>query len=312
MSNQAERTPLRHRLEMVGVNTAGLILRLLPFGLALRLMRGIGLCAGVVFRIRRATVDHNLALAFPQESASARRAIARGAYGHLAEQAGVLLRMAYDDAALDEIVGGVVLADDETPQVVQWLQERHREGQGTLLLMGHFGNWEIAASSVCQIGVPLFAVATTQSNREFDKRLSSMRSRFGLQVIPRNDAKTDVPRALSAGKTVRLVADQFTWDGTPVTFFGEPTLGARGPAVFARRAKVPVVFMSLVAQEKGLAKYMLHLQRMQVSEQLSGRRSTELLTQAYFDQLEVMIRRHPEQYLWHLSLIHISEPTRLQ
>jgi KDO2-lipid IV(A) lauroyltransferase len=299
MPIEPARPPLRHRLETAGVNTVGALLRALPLGPALKLLGGIGVLAGVVFRVRRSTVDHNVGLAFPDESPARQGAIARGAYRHLAQQSGVLMRMAYDDDALENIVSRVVLADDGTPQVLQWMQERYRKGKGTVLLMGHFGNWEIAVAAVTRAGVPIIAVATTQSNAEVDERIKRMRRRLRTEIIPRGEAKTAVPRALTAGRTVVLAADQFTWDGLPILFFGHPTLGARGPAVFARRAKVPAVFLSLTADASDPTTYTLHLMRLVVPEQATVGEGTRFLTQAYFNHLESVIREHPEQYLWH-------------
>ncbi len=284
---------------MLGVDAASVLVRRLPIRSAARLMSGLGALAGGLFRVRRKTVDLNLRIAFPEASHAERQQLAVASYKHLAAQASILFKMLVDDDALDTVVGRVVLADDETPEIVQWLQERVRGGRGTLILEGHFGNWEIAAGALARLGVPISAVATTQSNAQFDERIKRLRSRLKLDIIPRRDAKVDVPRALSAGKTVLLVADQFTRDGIPVHFFGSPILGARGPAVFARRAKVPVLFLAAVADPKDPATHSMHLAHVEQNPATSGTEATRELTQTYFDHLERAIRLHPAQYLWH-------------
>lgn len=295
----APRATLQHRLEMLGVNSAAAFIRSCPLNPAVRLIGGLGALAGGVFRVRRPVVDANLALAFPDSSAAERRALASKTYRHLGSQAGLLFRMIYDDRALDEIVAKVVLADDGTSEVVTWLQNRSRAGQGTLVLTGHFGNWEIAGAALVRLGVPLDAVVTRQSNPLFDARIRRLRARLGIHTMLRQHASDGVPRALSGGKTVALVADQFTWHGVPIRFFGTPTLGARGPAVFARRAKVPTVLMSATAVEGSPTSHVLRLAHLDVDDRGSSKQRTQRFTQAYFDRLEEAIRLNPEQYLWH-------------
>lgn len=290
---------LQHRVEMLGVNSAAAFIRSFPLNPAVRLIGGLGSIAGGLFRVRRRVVDANLALAFPDASAGDRRALASETYRHLGSQAGVLFRMIYDDRALEEIVSRVVLADDGTPDVVTWLQDRSRNGKGTLVLTGHFGNWEIAGASLVRLGVPLDAVVTRQSNPLFDARIRRLRARLGIQTILRQHASERVPRALAEGKTVALVADQFTWHGVPIRFFGTPTLGARGPAVFARRAKVPTVLMSATAVAGSPTSHVFRLAHLDVDDTGSSKQRTQQFIQAYFDRLEEAIRANPEQYLWH-------------
>jgi len=290
---------LRHRVEMLGLDTLGTLVRRLPLRSAARLVGGLGVVAGGVFRVRRQTVDRNLRIAFPQASGAERRKLANRAYRHLATQSSILFRMLVDDDALDTLVSAVVLADDGTPEVVQWMQDRSRNGQGTLILGGHFGNWEVGAGAFTRLGMPLTAVATTQSNPGFDRRIRRLRARLGLDLIARPEARSEVPKALAAGKSVLLVADQFTWDGVPIRFFGSPTLAARGPAVFARRARVPAVFLAAVAGPNDPSAYTLHLTRIEAIPPASGADATLTSTQLYFDHLERAIRANPEQYLWH-------------
>jgi KDO2-lipid IV(A) lauroyltransferase len=84
-----------------------------------------------------------------------------------------------------------------------------------------------------------------------------------------------------------------TW----VTFFGRYAKTPRGPATFALRLGVPIVFVAAIRQPSG--RYRLVVEP--VSAEATGDREGDIdrIVTAYTDVLERWVRRYPEQYFWH-------------
>ena len=292
---------LSHRLEMAGMALVSKATRPLSPSRLAGVVGSLGALAGAGLRLRRAVVDQNLATAFPDRSARERRDLAVAAYRHLGAQSALLLRMLDHAPTRDSILDHVQPAGAEDTATLDQIAERARQGVGSLVLAAHLGNWEIAAGALAHRGLPLHAVANRQSNPLFDRRVTRMREALGIVVIPRDDAPKAVVRRLAEGCVVLLVADQFTWKGLPVRFFGEPTLAARGPATFARRAGVDSYVIAAVARSGQPERHVMLARPLPTPTPTGerGRAAAQAFLQAYTDVIESFIRAHPEQYLWH-------------
>jgi len=284
---------------MVGLNAMSMLTRPLGPKRLTGVVGGLGVFAARIARVRRGVVDRNLATAFPEESKAWRKDIAERSYRHLGAQSALLLRMLDDSGTQERIMDRVETVDAKSADVLGEVRRRGEMGLGTLVLTGHLGNWEICASALIAQGIPLAAVGTRQSNPLFDRRLSRMRHTLGIEVVDRQEAARAVPRLFAEGRPVFLVADQFTWDGLPIRFFGQPTLAARGPATFARRARVPTVVVSALAEPEQPTRHRLHAHRLDEPAGRRGKSQAQAFLQRYFNELESMIRASPEQYLWH-------------
>jgi KDO2-lipid IV(A) lauroyltransferase len=108
-----------------------------------------------------------------------------------------------------------------------------------------------------------------------------------------------VPRSLRAGRAVAFVVDQgalglaSTW----VPFFGRLAKTPRGPAVFALRLGVPIVFGVALRQPSG--RYRLALEPIDVTPTGDRDRDIDRIVATYTAVLEQWVRRAPEQYFWH-------------
>mgnify|MGYP006149497805 CR=1 FL=1 len=112
-------------------------------------------------------------------------------------------------------------------------------------------------------------------------------------------AVREVPRAVRTGRVVGMLFDQgavglaSTW----VKFFGRWAKTPRGPATFALRLGVPLLFFAAIRQPNG--RYRLVVEP--VSTEATGDREADVdrIVAGYTAVLERWVRKHPEQYFWH-------------
>ena len=296
-----ERRPtVAHRLEHAGLSAVQTLVRLVPESAALAVGAGVARTAGAL-RIRRRQVDESLALAFGDRPAGWRARIAREAYGHLGREVAMLLRLgALRGAALREaVLAHTTWGDAATEALFAELLEAAAAGQGSVLVTGHLGNWELAGAALAVRGLPLDAVAVRQRNPLIDRELRSHRDALGFGVLDRREAATRVPAALRAGRTVALVADQHTPGGVVLPFFGHPAATPKGPAVFALRTGAPVLAGCAVVRPGPPRRYHVFLERIEVPRSGDLDADIRSVTGSFTKALERRIEADPGQYLWH-------------
>jgi KDO2-lipid IV(A) lauroyltransferase len=267
------------------------VLLVLPEGVALRLGSVLGWSVGSVLRIRRADVERNLEVAFPERPPAWRRRVARASYVHLGREAVALFRLAgmspTDVVARTEIRG------------LEALQGAVQEGRGVVVVTGHLGNWEIGGAALSARGLPVDAVAKGMANRRFDRDLIATRERLGMQVVDMGHAHREVLRSLRRGHVVALVADQNAHKSDVfVPFFGRLAATHRGPAVFALRSGAPVFVGTCIRRKGSPQRYVVTLEPLQVKVSGDADRDVVAVTAAHTALLEEAVRAAPEQYFW--------------
>lgn len=242
--------------------------------------------------IRRRVVERQIAAAFPGLDDADVRRMARAAYEHLG-------RASIEAAILPGLGRNAVLDKFEGADDYDVVEEAMSKGRGLIFVTGHLGNWELAGAYVAARGIPLDAIARRMKNPLFDRYLTETRSQIGMHVVHDSEAVRRTPRSLREGRGVAFLADQGVLGlaSTFVPFFGRPAKTPRGPAVFALRLGVPVVFGVAVRQASG--KYRLVFERVAVEDTGDRDRDVDAIVARYTATLEKWVRRYPEQYFWH-------------
>jgi KDO2-lipid IV(A) lauroyltransferase len=242
--------------------------------------------------VRRRVVEAQIAAAFPDWDRRRVLDVARGAYDNLG-------RVTVETALLPSLGPDRVRAlfEDES----QWgaLARAHAAGRGVILVTGHFGNWELGAAYIAARGVPVDAIARRMANPLFDRYLTASRRRAGVTVLADHEAVRRVPRSLRDGHVVAFVADQGLkgMASTFVPFFGRPAKTPRGPAVFALRLGIPVIFGTAVRLPSG--RYRAIVEPIEVVGTGDRERDVDTMVARYTAVLERWVRKYPEQYFWH-------------
>ena len=290
----ADRKPptVSHRLEYAAVRAAVGVLDTLSWRRASDLGARLGALAYRPFGVRADVVEKQVAAAFPAIGEKEVRRISLAAYENLGRtsiEAALLPR--YDAAGIVGLFSGVE----------NWhLVERAVEGgRGLILVGGHIGNWEAAGAYVAARGVPFEAIARGMGNPLFDAYVRETRERAGMRIVHDAEAVRRTPRALKEGHAVAFLFDQGVLGlaSTFVDFFGRPAKTPRGPAVFALRLKVPVVFAAALREPDG--RFRMHFEHVTVAETGDRERDIDAIVGEYSRILEQFVRRVPEQYFWH-------------
>lgn len=285
------RPTLAHRAEYVMARALETLVSALPEGAADRFGARVGGLVGGPLGIRRSTVEANLRLAYPDASDAWIRETARAAYRHLGREATAILRLSRLDPE-------AIVARTE-PHGWEALHAALDEGNGAILVTGHYGNWEIAAATVASRGLPIAAIVKRMGNPLVDARLEELRQRLGVETIETGDAPRQVPRVLRAGGVVGIVADQDARrTGVFVPFFGRPASTHRGPALFALRLNAPVFACTARRAPGPEVRYVVSGHRVPVRRTGDLEADVVHLTRELAAALETDVRGAPEQYFW--------------
>ena len=288
----AEKVRFAHKAEFTALRAVVGALGTLDWRRAGNIGARIGALGYRPLGIRRRVVERQIAAAFPGLGDRGVRRVARAAYEHLG-------RASIEAAILPRLGRNAVLnlfeAVDNWTAVEQALSLR----RGLILVTGHLGNWELGGAYIAARGVGVDAIVRRMSNPLFDRYLTETRSQIGMVVVHDAEAVRRTPRSLREGRAVAFLADQGVLGlaSTFVPFFGRPAKTPRGPAVFALRLQVPIIFGVAVRQKSG--KYRLAFEPVAVEDTGDRDKDIDAIVARYTATLERWVRRYPEQYFWH-------------
>jgi KDO2-lipid IV(A) lauroyltransferase len=177
-------------------------------------------------------------------------------------------------------------------------------GKGTVLALPHLGGWEWSGRWLVDQGYGLTAVVEKLANDDLFEWFLEMRTRVGFDIIPLDDgAGLKVNEALRGNKIVSLLCDRdIVRDGeragVQVQFFGEQTTVPAGPAFFALRTGAALIPLATYFTKRVDGHFTVVRPPIPVSRQGSLREDVARITQLLTTEIELLIRRAPEQ--WHL------------
>ncbi|MGZ8469388.1 MAG: lysophospholipid acyltransferase family protein [Gemmatirosa sp.] len=288
----APRAPtLAHRMEYAALRGAIGGLGALPWERATAVGSWLGRIGYAPAGIRRGVTERQIAAAFPEYDAARVSEIARASYESLG-------RTTIEAALVPRLGREGLLALFERVEGWELLEEARAAGRGAILVTGHLGNWELGGSYIAARGMPIDGVARQMANPLFDRYLTATREEFGVAVVWDGVAVRRTPRSLRENRVVGMISDQGALGlaSTYVPFFGRPAKTPRGPAVFALRLRVPVVFAVSVRLPNG--RFLLSIERVPVVETGDREHDVDTIVATYTGMLERWVRRYPEQYFW--------------
>ena len=264
-------------------------LSLLPTWLLYGFSDGLAFLLYSVVRYRRSIVMHNLRIAFPENSAAARRRIARQFYRNFTDSFIETIKLlSASPAWLDE---RFVI---DNPEV---MEDFARNGRKIQLFLGHLFGWEVANLAMPRLTQFKFIVVYMPvTNKVFERLFLRLRGRTGTVLLPATNMQRAIIPHRNSIYALALVADQAP--GGPETaywlnLFGHPTAFIRGAERGARIADIPAVFARVYKSSRG--HYRSHLTT--IADHPAVLPEGEL-TLRYRDLLEAAIREQPATWLW--------------
>jgi len=267
------------------------VLRHIPRRLAIAVMRTIGRLIFLLGREGRMLTIRHLSMAFGEEQSAAEiHTLAMRVYRHFATAIADTVRL---PVILRQGINRLI-----TVQGIHHLEEALANGKGTLMITGHFGNWELLGAWLAQNGYPLRVVGTTLENEGLNQIVVDMRNQAGYTNIARGAGTREIIRSLNQGCAIGMLIDQDTRvPGVFVQFFGQPAHTPTGPAILARKFNIPIIpiFMHL---KDDLSYHIECEPPLPLAYSDNPEHDLQVNTQLCSDAYERVIRRFPEQWVW--------------
>jgi KDO2-lipid IV(A) lauroyltransferase len=211
---------LSNRLESLALTLLFALSRLLGPDLSSRLARFFGRRLSGLRRMRH--IRRNFSFVLAGQPPEVIEAVARDALGNFTA---VIAELPHLERIADPAEGRL--------EVVLRAPDSMGLQRPAVFVCAHLANWEVMVLPVARLGVPLTIVYTPTPNPAIHRRIIEMRSRFGVEFLPRDRSARQLMRALGAGRSVGIIADGRIDDGEWLPFF---RVGARTTTVPARLA----------------------------------------------------------------------------
>lgn len=177
-------------------------------------------------------------------------------------------------------------------------EQAFKRGKGVLLITAHYGNWEMMGPRLHRAGYKVSAVSRTADDPGTERMIEQIRTRCGLQQIPRKHAARMGLAALRRNEILAILLDQNTLEGGVfVPFFGHPASTATGPAVFALKTGAAIVPTFCIRDAGGRLRMKAWPP---IYPEPSGNRAADVerLTAEITRVIELQIRERPELWFW--------------
>jgi Kdo2-lipid IVA lauroyltransferase/acyltransferase len=173
------------------------------------------------------------------------------------------------------------------------------KGKGVFLLSAHLGNWEMITAAVSiRYGV-LSAIASPQHSPSVNRLINTVRTRFGMELIPKKKGLKKMVSAINRNRIVGILLDLNTkWDqGVFVDFLGRPACTNKSLALMALKMDTPVIPGFSIRENDGL--YHIKLGE-EVPLVRTGDRTKDIEenTALFTKIIESQVKRYPDQWLW--------------
>ncbi len=261
---------------------------LLPFPLLYWVSDGLYILLYKLFGYRTAVVRENLGKSFPEKSAEELRTIERAFYRWFCDlMLETLKTLTISPAQVKERVS---VSDEDV------LKRHYDAGRSVILVMGHWGNWELGGARFSQLGLhQLYVIYHPLQNKWFDGLVHHMRTRLGNKLYAMNDTMKGMLRDRDQVTATAFIADQtpppdrafwtkFLNQDTPV-FFGTEKV--------AQKLGYPVIYVGIERVRRG--QYLMRFEDL-VPDPKSFEEGEISVT--HTRRLEEDIQRLPAFWLW--------------
>ena len=136
----------------------------------------------------------------------------------------------------------------------EWLDRLYREKRSIILVMGHYGNWELAGPSfTLNTKFQLVVIYRPLSNTYFERMMVGMRTNFGTRITPVNQTLRDMVANRGTITATAFIADQAAPQDKAywTTFLNQDTPVFTGPEKLAVKFNYPVVYINMRRLRRG-------------------------------------------------------------
>lgn len=242
----------------------------------------LGYFIGNIYKYRLSVCVQNLSRAFPHFSYQDIRFYQRHFYQNLARIIWEILFPASTKLKIN-------------PTALKKIDQLNRENRPAILLLGHYGNWEVLNKLPQQVDMPVQALYKPLKNSLFNYLVHKKRSCYGLRLLPSGHALRTMLREKHQPSITLFIADQFPGknNGIAVDFLQQSTFMFSGAEQLARRLDAYVGYIEL----KALNYHSWEMTIQTICEN-ANEVAEEHITMTYTRKLEQSIRKDPSWWLW--------------
>lgn len=247
----------------------------------------------IVYRLvgyRKAVVRENLRKSFPEKPAQELLKIEKDFYRHLCDSFMEWVYPLHRNAEEMEKYYHFV-----NPQLINQL---YAKGKGVVGVLGHYGNWEYLSLLPKKIDHKVWAIYKPLNNKNFDKLITHLRSKYGVNMTPNTES---IRRLISEAAAGECTMTYFLADQSPMrqeikyrtTFLNQDAPVFLGPEMIATKLDMAVVFIDIRKLRRG--RYEVEFSLLTETPKLC---KPHEITEMHVRALEAAIVRDPAWWLW--------------
>ena len=273
------------------VKVFGCFIRLLPVNLALFLGKILGICVYYFDSKHRAVVHANLKIAFSStKSANAIHDLTKDVFKNYGQNFIELLRV---PLMTKERMEEYIKMEGQ-----EYIVEALKKGRGVILLVMHFGSWELATQSGNRLGGTYQVFVKPQARfAKLNRLLNSYRKAQGMNLIERGAGTRDFIRSLKNNEIVAMNVDQGGKQGILVPFFNRSASMSVGAVRVAIKMDVPTCFVYMT-RVKGPYHHLIIHEPMEFIRKKEKKEEIKLNLLKIVGLMEQKIQKHPAEYMW--------------
>ena len=179
------------------------------------------------------------------------------------------------------------------------LEAMAKSGKATVLISGHFANWEVMTAAIVDAGVPCRMTYRAANNPYVDRRIIETRARFGVRLFaPKGGlGSRDLLATLEKGESVAFMNDQKFNAGVAAPFFGRTVHTAGAPTRLALR--FGAILQPMSVERLPGARFRVTVDDPIVLEKTGDReRDIEAGVRQINAFIEASVRRRPAEWFW--------------
>jgi Kdo2-lipid IVA lauroyltransferase/acyltransferase len=262
----------------------------LPFRLLYLISDALYIFTYYIVGYRRKVVHYNLKNSFPELDEKQLKKIEKGFYKHFTD----FLVESVKSLTISEksIKERCAIINPELPFSL------YDQNKSVMVLCGHYNNWEYYAVGLAQqMKHKTYAAYRPLKNTYFNRLILKSRQRFGIRMISMNEVPRFFANAVNKELTMSImVNDQSPGDPKKAhwnTFLNQDTGWMKGTERLAAKYDQAVLFGCIRKKKRGFYEvtfYPITTTPKEVSEGFILDKHTEYL--------EMVIREHPQYWLW--------------
>ncbi len=211
------------------------VVQTMPTDMGDSICRGLAWAATHPLRIRRRITDENLQGCFPDADPADRKRLSVAMWHHL-------LLMSFEIAWAQRRLHLSNWSEHVQFKNNKVLLGYLLGGRPTVLVTGHYGNFEIGGYVIGLMGFPSTSIARKLDNQYLDTWVGRFRAAHGQFMVDKNGCAPLIEEHLRQGGTLSLLADQHAGDkGCWVNFLGIPASCHKALALFTMSSGAPMI-----------------------------------------------------------------------